>query len=354
MKSDEALLLFGLVFLALPVCVWFFQDDIFAFLQMVDTAILTVFSFIPFVGDYYGNVGRAYSAISPDTMTWRHAWIAGQITWRPIAVLVFFPMMLRWAWKARKKRRAQSFNNINKAYMLKHCGTVQTSPDSGARQQWVVRRWYQHFDLHRMPWGSAQWHIRLRQALVMQLGKPSDHPEAQALLKDFADFINKEIRQAFGDAQANQLSAKDMVAEATASHAYCATAAVRILAAARDQFGVVSPQGFRNRLFQKAETVPIWFSLNGLSRQTTHAESLGVLSHFYMEVAEREPQKEPRMENAIAGLEKYREHLMNQRKLGDLDESAAYAEKARRLQNEASPQEATPNQGYQEDEQVLN
>lgn len=353
MKSDEVLLLFGVAFILVPLCLWMYQDNIYAILQVVDSVYLKAFSYLPFVGDYYANVDRAYNNLTPGQLTWQHVWIVGQIAWRPIAMLVFFPMLLRWAWKARKVRRAQSFNDINKAYILKHCATKQTSPACGARQQWVVRRWYHHYGLHRMQWGSAAWNLRLRHALTMQLGRPSGDPQSQALLKEFAVFINEQIRVAFGEKQAAALTVQSMVDEATKNHAYCATAVVRILAAARDQFGVISPQGFRNRLFQSAETVPIWFGLNGLMRQTTHAESLGILSHFYMEVAEGESLKTPQMENAIEGLEKYRTHLINQRKLKDLDESDSYAEQARREEDKKGGEKVSLSKNYDEGEQVI-
>lgn len=358
MKSDEAMLLFALFFIGLPLGLWFYQDNIYAFFQMVDGILLKGFSFIPIVGDYYGNVSRAYEELSPQQLTWQHIWIAGQIAWRPISVLVFFPMLLRWAWKARKVRRAQAFNDINKAYILKHCGTKQTAPDNDARQQWVVRRWYQFYGLHRLQWGSADWNLRLRRALSLQLGKPSGSPESQDLLTSFATFMYGQVVLSFGDKMAQNLPVKTMVDEATKNHAYLGTAMVRVLAATRDQFGVVSPQGFRNALFLKSETVPIWFALNGLTRQTTHAESLGVLSHFYVEVSEGGPIQEPQLDGAIDGLEMYRTHLIEQRKLKDLDESKAYAEQERKAKVREDAEKAergggSPDSGYSENEQIL-
>lgn len=351
MKSDEVLLLFAIVFLVIPVAIWAYQDSIFAIIQVADSVMLKGLSYLPFVGDHYGRIDEAYNSLEPAQLTWKHIWIAGQAAWRPLAIVVFLPMMLRWAWKARKKRSAQAFKNIDKAYILKHCATKQTTSAQGARQQWVVRRWYQHYGLHKLTWGSADWHVRLRKALVMQLGAPVENEKSQALLSEFATFINAQVQIAFGSEQANQLTADMMVREATRSHAYVATAMVRILAAARDQFGVISPQGFRNRLFQEASTVPIWFALNGLMRQTTHAESLGVLSHFYVEVAENEPLTKPQMENAFSGLEKYREHLLGMRKLKDLDESEAYAAAARSPEEPAEQRSAQ--ERYSEEEQKL-
>lgn len=356
MRSEEVVLLFLLALVGVPLALWFFQDSIFGFLQGVDVLLLKAFSFVPVVGDYYGNVNAAYRELQPSQLTWQHIWIAGQIAWRPIMLLVFVPILLRWAWKAWKVRRAQAFETIDKNYILKHCGTKQTVPECGARQQWVVRRWYHHYGLHLMQWGSAEWNLRLRKGLAKQLGRPSDDPDAQALLHEFAVFMHGQAVLSFGKELADTLPPSALVAEATKSHAYSATALVRILAAARDTFGVISPQGFRNRLFQNAETMPVWFALNGLNRQTTHIESLGVLSHFYVEVAEGEALVEPQLENAIQGLEMYRTHLIDQRKLKDLDESETYAEQERQKALKERGEEELLGKGeagYLEDEQVM-
>lgn len=356
MKADEVLLIICLVCIGAPLLVWYQQDSIYSVLQYVDLLILKAYSSVPYFGERYANIGQSYQQLSPEELRWQHVWIAGQIAWRPVMTVLFVPIMLRWAWKSWKVRRAQSFNNIDKSYILKHCRTKQTVENSDTRQQWVVRRWYQYYGLHRMPWGGVEWNLRLRSALALQLGKPSEHPESQELLREFATFIHGQVVKQFGKKLADKLPPNDLVEEATKGHAYCATAMVRVLAAARDTYGVVSPQGFRNRLFQDAETVPIWFGLNGVMRQTTHVESLGVLSHFYVEVAEGEALTEPQMDNAILGLEKYREHLIEQRKLKDLDESEAYDEQERREARKQQPQAdllGLGEEGYKEDEQAI-
>lgn len=356
MKSDEMLLIICAILFGIPFAFWFYQDGIYSFLQTADLILLGIYSKIPFIGEHYSSTHAAYEQLRPQQLTWQHIWIAGQIAWRPIFILLGVPLLLVWAWKAWRVRRAQAFNTIDKAYILKHCGTKQTAPDNGARQQWQVRRWYQHFGLHRMAWGGVEWNLRIRKALALQLGKPVEEPESQELIKEFANFIHGQVEIMFGKKRAKLLPVDVLIKEAMHGHAYCATAMVRVLAAAQDTFGVVSPQGFRNRLFQEAWTVPIWFGLNGLMRQTTHVESLGVLSHFYVEVAEGEALTEPQLDNAILGMEAYRTHLIEQRKLKDLDESEYYAEKERREALKVEPEEALKGLGaasYSEDEQVI-
>lgn len=353
MKSDEAIIFFLLIFIGIPIGFWFIQDEIYMVFQFLDLLLLKALSFIPYFGARYSQVEHAYSALEPSQLTFQHIWIAGQIAWRPVGMLVIGPLMLRWAWQAYKKRRAQGFEQVTKSHIDKHCRSRQVGEKGGARQQWTVRHWFHHYGLHLMAWGSMQWNMRIRKALSAQLGWQSSDERSRVLVEEFAEFIHSEVVLSFGAKTASIMPPKMMVEESLSQHAYVSTAMVRILAAARDQFGVVSPQGFRNRLFQDPETVPIWFALNGLMRQTNHIESQGALSHFYDEICEEKPVEEPQLHNALEGLEQYRSHLINQRKLSDLDESEKEALKLQREEVKRLGESPLSQTGYSESDRLL-
>lgn len=354
MRSEDTLFIFLAIIIGVPLGLWFYRDGIYGFIQMVDLAILQAYSWLDLaspvpligsmtaaIGDYFGRWANAYGDLSPSQLTYQHTWVAGNAAWRPIAVAFFAPLMLHWAWKARKVRRAQSFQNMTKGFLDKHLKSPQTVKGT-SRQQWTVRRWFYNYKLHGMKWGSARWHRRFNEAFMQQLGAPITDKKAAALVDEFAEFMYREAERQFGDESAKLLPVSVMKSEAKASHAYVSTAMVRILAAARDQFGVLSPNRFRNRLFRSPETTPIWFALNGFGRQTTHVESLAILSHFYEEVCKGQAIKEPQFDNALAGLNQYREHHTERRKLKDLDESEALAAAKEREDRKNAPKEASP------------
>lgn len=322
MKEEDILI--GIAF-ALGIFLlgaWYYQDVIKAGWYWMDMQMLSLLQYLPFFGDHYRQMLQDYRQIQP---TWPSYWqylVVGQSVWRPFAIVVFIPMCLRWAYLAKKVRSAQGFDNIDQGYIDKHYRTLK--PSEQTRQQWTVRRWYQHYSLHKLAWGSEAWQDRIQKAFMVQLGPPSTTPESEALLKEFAAIIRAELVESFAKDKKIVFEVDEVVRIAQASHFYLCPAMVRILAAARDDYGVVSPYKARNRLFEKSEWIPIWFSLNGLGRQTTHIESLGALSHFYVEVAYEEPLETPQFRNAIKGLDQYREHLLHQLKIDDLDQSAEY------------------------------
>lgn len=304
---------------------WFYQAEIKALWYWMDSMALSALQYIPVVGERYGQMLRDYEAVEPHWPSYWQYLTIGQTVWRPFMVLLFLPLCLHWAWKAYKKRSQQGFDEINQAYIDKHYRTLRPGP--GTRQQWTVRQWFHHYGIHKLEWGGAEWEDALHRAFMFQLGPPSDAPESHELLLEFAKVIKKELVNSFGAKTVAAFEPEDVVDKTIEAHAYRTPAMVRILAAARDDYGVVSPYSFRNRLFESPDLIPIWFALNGLGRQTTHIESLGALSHFYIEVAYAEPLQEPNFRNAIKGLEQYREHLLEQLRMPDLDESAEYRQK---------------------------
>jgi len=367
MRSEDTLFIFLAVIIGVPIGLWLYQDSIFGFIQMVDLAILKVLSWIslgsslPLIGGVVGGIGDhftrwadAYENLSPSQLRFQHTWMAGNTAWRPLVVLLILPMMANWAWKARKKRRAQAFNDMTKGFLDKHLKSAQTAKGS-SRQQWTVRHWFHFYKLHEIKWKSARWYRKMNLAFSQQLGPPIDDPEASKIVDEFAEFIHEEVKRQFGEKNAKMLPLEIMKKEARSNHAYVSTAVVRILAAARDQYGVLSPNRFRNRLFQRNTTVPIWFALNGFGRQTTHVESLAILSHFYEEVSKGEPIVEPQLNNAFEGLEQYRDHHVNRRKLKDLDESEALQAKKDKeeKQREAENPTAQVKDRYSRKEQLI-
>ena len=301
---------------------WFYQDEIKALWYLMDTAMLGVLQFIPFLGDRYAGMLSDYRAVQASWPSYWQYLVVGQSVWRPFMIMIMMPMCFLWAFKSKKKRDAQGFDNIDKAYIDKHYRTLE--PSQATRQQWTVRHWFHHYDLHKLPWGSEAWEDRINAAFRFQLGPASNTPSSRELITEFAGVVRKELIESFGKDKPIVFDVKEVVELAIERHHYLTPAMVRILGAARDDYGVVSPYPIRNRLFEKSEWIPIWFSLNGLGRQTTHIESLGALSHFYVEVAYNEPLEEPQFRNAIKGLDQYREHLLDQLKMHDLDESENY------------------------------
>lgn len=355
MRNDDNLILFLFALIGIPLVIWFYGDQLLGGIQFVDLMVLRTLSILPLFGDYYGNVVNQYSALEPYQLRFQHTWIAGKIAWRPITLFVVTPMMLYWAWRAYKVRSEQSFKKMDKAFLDKHLKTSQTV-EGKSRQQWTVRRWFHFYKLHELEWGKAQWHRRIESAFTKQLGKQTGNKEGDALVYEFANFLNKEAITQFGAKSAKLLSPKVAAEESLKHHMFTSTAMVRVLAAYRDQFGVISPNPFRNRLFKQSETVPIWFALNGFYRQTTHIESLAILSHFYEEVAKGERIERPQLHNALEGLEKYRQHHVEVRKLKDLDETPRIREeqeKMRRSEVENTPQPSA-DERYSPSDQLLN
>lgn len=324
MKEEDILAGIAFAVLVFLAGAWFYQDFIKASWYWMDIKMLSLLQYLPFLGDYYGQMLRDYRSIESGWASYWQYLVVGQAVCRPAMVALFFPMCVYWALQARKARNAQGFDTINKAYIDKHYRTLEPAPQT--RQQWTVRHWFHHFGLHKLVWGSEEWEFTIHNAMSLQLGPPSTDPESQALLKEFATIVRKELDDSFSKDKKIVFEVDEVVRIASEKHFYLTPAMVRILGAARDDYGVVSPNPMRNRLFEKAEWIPIWFSLNGLGRQTTHIESLGALSHFYVEVAYDEPLEEPQFRNALKGLDQYREHLLDQLRLDDLDESEKYKE----------------------------
>jgi hypothetical protein len=298
----------------------------------------------------------AYSVLEPETLRYQHIWIASSMAWRPVMEINATPLMLYWAWTAYKTRRAQSFQSMNKTFIDKYCGTKQTVKGS-SRQQWTVRHWFHFYGLHKLKWGGSQWYRRLFAAYTKQLGPKANDDDGlkyKALVDEFATFIHGQVVSQFGAKTASKIPVKVYSEEALKQHGYISTAMVRILAAARDEFGVVSPNGFRNRLFQDPQTIPIWFALNKLGSQTAHIEGQGILSHFYEEVTEGRAIDKPMFDNAIKGLEAYRQHHVDQRKLKDLDESEAYDYAAESEARKHAPEDTrTAEERYARAEQLI-
>ncbi|CAM3859385.1 hypothetical protein VRRI112168_03585 [Vreelandella rituensis] len=325
MKEEDILAAVAFFTAVFGLGVWFYQDEIKGLWYSMDVAMLSALQYLPLLDDYYAQKLSDYKSIEPEWPSYWQYLVAGQSVWRPAVMVLFIPLCIQWARKAKKVRNQQGFDEINKAYIDKHYRTLSPSP--ATRQQWTVRQWFHHYELNKYVWGSDLWNERIHKAFAFQLGPPSNSAESRKLLAEFAEIIKKELVVSFGKDRkeyVERFKPDEVVETAIKCHAFRTTAMVRILAAARDDYGVVSPYAIRNRLFESPDLIPVWFSLNGLGRQTTHIESLGALSHFYVEVAFGEAQHEPYFRNAIKGLGQYREHLIHQLKIEDLDESSKH------------------------------
>ena len=245
---------------------WYYQDQFKTLWYWMDYGMLSGLQYMPIFGDHYTQMLRDYRSIDP---TWPSYWqylTIGQSVWRPFMIVVFLPLCIRWALASKKVRSAQGFDEINQAYIDKHYRTLQ--PSELTRQQWTVRHWMHHYGLHKLEWGSDEWEERIHKAFQFQLGPPSSTKESQELLTEFATAVRKELDESFAKDKKIVFEVPEVVEIATQSHFYLTSAMVRILGAARDDYGVVSPYRFRNRLFEKSEWIPIWLSLIHISEPT--------------------------------------------------------------------------------------
>ncbi len=85
-------------------------------------------------------------------------------------------------------------------------------------------------------------------------------------------------------------------------HAFVNTALLRALKIARQQGGVLSPSQF---LWLRAEDRTLWYPLNNLGREASHAEASGAMAHFRAELMANKPIPNPQMGGAVEGLVEY-------------------------------------------------
>ncbi len=82
---------------------WFYQDEIKALWYLMDTAMLGVLQFIPFLGDRYAGMLSDYRAVQASWPSYWQYLVVGQSVWRPFMIMIMMPMCFLWAFKSKKK-----------------------------------------------------------------------------------------------------------------------------------------------------------------------------------------------------------------------------------------------------------
>lgn len=88
-------------------------------------------------------------------------------------------------------------------------------------------------------------------------------------------------------------------------HAYVVTALIAVLKQVRKKQGVLASAEF---VWLKAIDRDLWYGMNNTGRRAFMVESAGSICHYQYEVVLRRPIPEPKVEEAILGLEGYISH----------------------------------------------
>lgn len=91
-----------------------------------------------------------------------------------------------------------------------------------------------------------------------------------------------------------------------AQHAWQTTAMLRALATAREEGGVLSPSQF---VWLRGHDRNLWYALNNLGRQSSHAEALGAMAHYRIEKRAKRPIPKPKVQEAVQSLTEYMDSL---------------------------------------------
>lgn len=318
-----------MVFFLIVVMLIMWKGYIFiGFSRNIDLLPLKLYAFIlpGDLGAFFKSLSTQYAFYESKDLTLSHQAFAGRYAWYPIigpiAILLIFKGI-----KIRKVRILQQFRIIDRK--LLEIMYAERKPLPNEREPWTVNRWFVFYKLRDMAWASDDWNARVEKALLMQLGKPnppavlSDDElleKADPIVLAFADFLTSvAVKRSKGKLKIPASEARGMAVKALRAHQYPSGAILRLLSAGRERDGFISVNPFKNQLFVSAKKIPIWWGLNSLGRQTVHIEALGILSHFYREIAYQERLDEPDLIWAFEGLDRIREYRVKN-SLGDLTE----------------------------------
>ncbi|MBE0506265.1 MAG: hypothetical protein IBX50_06030 [Marinospirillum sp.] len=302
---------------------------VLGFSRAIDLLPLKLYAFIlpGAVGGFFEQLSSQYASYHSKSLTLAHQAFAGRYAWYPILTPFAFFLIFQ-GFKVRKIRMRQQFRIMDRDHLSNLY--AERKPSDREREPWTVNRWFVFYKLRGMAWRSPEWMDRVEKALIMQLGKPnptasmSDEDllaNANPLVLKFAQLLNAiaEARAKKEKKPANLPPPEQMALKALRAHGYPSGSILRLLAAGRERDGFISVNRFKNDLFVDASSTPVWWALNALGRQTVHIEALGILSHFYREIAYQERLDEPDLTWALEGLDRIREYRVKN-SIGDLTE----------------------------------
>ncbi|WP_047249937.1 hypothetical protein [Chromobacterium subtsugae] len=180
---------------------------------------------------------------------------------------------VRRVWSGRPANR-QTFNKVIRARGL----------DPKERQLYQVAEWMR---LNGLDHEAADFDEKFLAALEKQVGEPSNPNDP--LLVGFARKLGVSPK---------------LVKLACDKHAYRSTAMVRLLHHHREKNGVVRCDWARPILFRH-DHPELWAALASVGRKTVFMEGVGVMAHYYMELAERKPLRDVRLYGCLVIMRRY-------------------------------------------------
>lgn len=112
---------------------------------------------------------------------------------------------------------------------------------------------------------------------------------------------DRQLEELIAPHLANEKIMKPLLEKAE-KHAFVNTVMIRLLQHVRIEAGVLASADF---LWVKDLDRSLWYALNDTGRHAYHIESAGIYSHFFHEMVARRAILEPKVDNAILGLEEY-------------------------------------------------
>lgn len=161
------------------------------------------------------------------------------------------------------------------------------------------------------PIGKLPLHVRVLFAILVTHG--TKHKGAFQLRQDvarvYADTHDPKKRDAaleelIKEHMANEKACQPFL-EIAEKHAYVPTALIAILKEVRKRYGVLASAEF---VWLKRIDRDLWYAMNDTGRNAFHVESAGIFSHYFYENVSKRAQSEPRVDNALLGLEDYISH----------------------------------------------
>ncbi|OHX15091.1 hypothetical protein [Chromobacterium sphagni] len=180
---------------------------------------------------------------------------------------------VRRVWSNRPANR-QTFNQVIRARGL----------DPKERQLYQVSEWMRVNGLNHE---AADFDEKFLSALEKQVGEPSNPNDP--LLVGFARKLGVSPK---------------LVKLACDKHAYRSTAMVRLLHHHREKNGVVRCDWARPILFRH-DHPELWAALASVGRKTVFMEGVGIMAHYYMELAERKPLRDVRLYGCLVIMRRY-------------------------------------------------
>lgn len=131
----------------------------------------------------------------------------------------------------------------------------------------------------------------------------------EAVARLYADTADAKKRDAALEELVKGVLADDKATkpylELAERHAYVATALIAVLRDVRKRQGVLASAEF---VWLKKIDRDLWYAMNDTGRNAYHIESAGIFAHYFYENVSKRAQAEPKVDNAILGIEDYITH----------------------------------------------